>query len=171
MLDLVRLWNLKTDLAQGHPFAAHEDIAHTTLDAIWVVTLGSSANTTGSQAVMLESLPGIELSDDKDVPVQFPKPAHPPAFDAVLTMTESMTPLISSPCPKLHHWFLRQSKSYKDAKKYKDQEIETMMKAAIEKFSEDQVDALEKQGKDRSALDHMIRRELLASRKDGRKPQ
>jgi hypothetical protein len=66
---------------------------------------------------------------------------------------------------------LRQSKSYKEAKKYKDQEIESMMKAAIEKFSEDQIDALEKQGKDRSAIDHMIRRELLSSRKEGREPQ
>jgi hypothetical protein len=171
MMDLVRLWNLKTDLAQGHPFAAHDDIAHATLDAIWVVTLGSSANTIGTQANMLDSVPGIELPDDKDVPVQFPKAPHPAAFDAVLTITESMTPLIASPYPKLHHWFLRQSTSYKEAMKYKDLEIETMIKAAVEKFSEDQIDALEKQGKDRSAIDHMIRRELLASRKEGRNPQ
>jgi hypothetical protein len=171
MLDLVRLWNLKADLAQGHPFQVHEDIAHTTLDAIWIVTLGSSANTTGSQANMLETVPGIKLPNNKDVPVHFPKLPHPPAFDAVLTLTESITPLIASPYPKLHHWFLRQSKSYKEAKKYKDQAIETTMTTAIEKFSEDQMDALEKQGKDRSVIDHMIRRELLASRKEGREPQ
>jgi hypothetical protein len=120
---------------------------------------------------MLKTIPGMTLPDGEDVPVHFPKPPHPPAFDAVLTMTESITPLIASPYPKLHHWFLRQSKSYKEAKKYKDQEIESMMKAAIEKFSEDQIDALEKQGKDRSAIDHMIRRELLSSRKEGREPQ
>jgi hypothetical protein len=171
MLDLVRLWNLKTDLAQGHPFEAHEDIAHTTLDAIWVVTLGSSANTIGNQASILETVSGMTLPSSKDVPVHFPKPPHPPAFDAVLTITESITPLIASPYPKIHHWFLRQSKSYKEAKKYKDQEIESVMKAAIKKFSEDQIDSLEKQGKDRSAVDHMIRRELLASRKEGREPQ
>jgi len=170
-MDLVRLWNLKTDLAQGRPFEAHEDIIHATLDAIWVVTLGSSANTIGNQADMLESVPSIKLLNSKDVPVHFPKAPHPPAFDAVLTITESMTPLMSSPYPKLHHWFLRQFKSYKEAMKYKDLEIETMIKASVEKFSEDHVDALEKQGKDRSVIDHMIRRELLASRKEGRIPQ
>ncbi|KAG9580951.1 cytochrome P450, partial [Aureobasidium melanogenum] len=170
-LDLVRLWNLKADLAKDHPFEAHEDIAHTTLDAIWVVVLGSTADTISTQADMLETISGMQLPAGGDVPVVFPKAPHPPAFDAVLTLAESVTPLISSPAPKLHHWFLRQGKSYKDAKWYKDQEIETMMKAAIDKFSEDQVDALEKQGKDRSAIDHMIRRELLASRKEGRSPQ
>ncbi|KAH0264719.1 cytochrome P450, partial [Aureobasidium melanogenum] len=120
---------------------------------------------------MLETISGMQLPAGGDVPVVFPKAPHPPAFDAVLTLAESVTPLISSPAPKLHHWFLRQGKSYKDAKRYKDQEIETMMKAAIDKFFEDQVDALEKQGKDRSAIDHMIRRELLASRKEGRSPR
>ncbi|KAG9963303.1 cytochrome P450, partial [Aureobasidium melanogenum] len=170
-LDLVRLWNLKADLAKDHLFEAHEDIAHTTLDAIWVVVLGSTANTISTQANMLETISGMHLPAGGHVPVVFPKAPHLPAFDAVLTLAESVTPLISSPAPKLHHWFLRQSKSYKDAKRYKDQEIETMMKAAIDKFSEDQVDALEKQGKDRSAIDHMIRRELLASRKEGRSPQ
>ncbi|KEQ59861.1 cytochrome P450 [Aureobasidium melanogenum CBS 110374] len=170
-LDLVRLWSLKADLAKNHPFEAHEDIAHTTLDAIWVVVLGSSADTVATQANMLEALSDMQLPTGRDVPVVFPQAPHPPAFDAVLTLAESVTPLISSPSPKIHHWFLRQSSSYKDAKRYKDQEIETMMKAAIDKFSEDRVDALEKQGKDRSAIDHMIRRELLASRKEGRSPQ
>lgn len=170
-LDLVRLWNLKADLAQGRPFEAHEDIAHTALDAIWVVALGSSADTIANQANLLATTSGMQIPADEDVPVVFPQAPHPPAFNAVLTMVESVTPLISSPFPKLHHWFLRQSKSYKDAKRYKDQEIEAMMKAAIDKFSEDQIDTLEKQGKDRSALDHMIRRELLASRKEGRSPQ
>ncbi|KAI4721669.1 cytochrome P450 [Aureobasidium sp. EXF-10727] len=170
MMDLVRLWNLKADLAENHPFEAHEDIAHTTLDAIWIVTLGSSADTIGNQANMLETVAGMKLPASKDVPAVFPKAPHPPAFDAVLTMTESMTPLIASPFPKLHHWILRQSKSYKDAKRYKDQEIDAMMKVAIDKFSDDQIDTLEKQGKDRSAIDHMIRRELLVARKEGRSP-
>ncbi|KAK6007533.1 hypothetical protein QM012_004347 [Aureobasidium pullulans] len=167
-LDLIRLWTLKANLAKGLPFEAQEDIAHTTLDAIWVVVLGSPANTIANQANNLETMSSMQLPKGKDEPLVFPRVPHPPAFDAILTLSESVTPLMSSPLPKLHHWFLRQSKSYKNAKRYKDQEIETMMEAAIDKFSEDQVDPLEKQGKDRSAIDHMIRRELLASRKEGR---
>ncbi|KAI5212138.1 cytochrome P450 [Aureobasidium subglaciale] len=171
MMDLVRLWDLKARLAKGHPFEAHEDIAHTTLDAIWVVTLGSSAKTIESQANMLESIPDLSLPGSKDKAIRFPQAPHPPAFDAILTLTSSMEPLISSPFPKIHHWFLRQSKSYRDAKRYKDQEIDNMIKMAVHKFANSQTVALEKQGKDRSAIDHMIRRELLASRKEGREPQ
>ncbi|KAI5200906.1 cytochrome P450 [Aureobasidium subglaciale] len=171
MMDLVRLWDLKARLAKDHPFEAHEDIAHATLDAIWVVTLGSSAKTIESQANMLESIPDLSLPSSKDKAISFPKAPHPPAFDAILTLTNSMEPLISSPFPKIHHWFLRQSRSYRDAKRYKDQEIEHMIKMAVNKFADSQTIALEKQGIDRSAIDHMIRRELLASRKEGRSPQ
>ncbi|THW15465.1 cytochrome P450 [Aureobasidium pullulans] len=170
-MDLVRLWNLKADLAESHPFEAHEDIAHTTLDAIWVVALGSSAKTIDSQANMLETVSKLDLPQNKDESVEFPQAPHPPAFDAILTLTNSMEPLISHPFPKTYHWFLRQGKSYKNAKRYKDQEIETMMKEALDKFSGQRVDALETQGKDRSAIDHMIRRELLLSKKEDREPQ
>lgn len=171
MLDLVQLWTLKANLAQDHAFEAHKDIAHATLDAIWIVTLGAAAKTIASQTKMLETLSEFNVPSERNKPVEFPNAPHPPAFDAVLTLTDAMEPLMSSPFPKVHHWFLRQRTSYKNAQKYKNQAIDTMMKEALEKFSNQKIGDLEKQGKDRSALDHMIRRELLASRKESREPQ
>lgn len=171
MLDLVRLWTIKADHSEGHSFWAHDDVAHAALDAIWIVTLGKTAKTTESQADLLESLPKIELKDDKDEPVVFPLAPRPQAFDAVVTLCNSMEPMISSPFPRIHHWFLRRGSSFKNAQRYKTQEIDNMMNAALDKFSEEGAETLEKQGKDRSVIDHMIRRELLAAKKEGREPQ
>jgi hypothetical protein len=120
---------------------------------------------------MLETVSELHLPNSMDKPVEFPRAPNPPAFGAVLTLTNSMEPLISSPFPALHHWFLRQKQSHKDAKIYKDGAIDTMIKEALVKFTDRGADALERQGNDRSVIDHMVRRELLEAAKEGRRPE
>ena len=167
-IDLIELWHLKIKLAGNHPFFAPSDIHHMTLDAIWAATFGTSSGTTKSQVALLSSLAKLEaLSPDENVPVDFPKGPTPPAFNAIVTMTDSLDNAIGSPLPSWHHWLIRQTSSYRTAKKYKDDLFDEHFRNARKQYSDDPDD----QKDVRSAVENVLQREAIAARKEGRAPQ
>ena len=167
-LELVELWRLKIELAGDHPFSAPSDIHHVTLDAIWAATFGVSSGTTKSQVDLLLSLTKLEvLPRDKNLPVEFPKGPTPPAFNAIATMTDSLDNAIGSPLPSWHHWLIRQTPSYRTAKKYKDDLFDEHFRNARKQYSDDPDD----QKDIRSAVENVLQREAIAAKKEGRAPQ
>ena len=151
-LDLMELWHLKLKLAENHPFSAPSDIYHMIFDAIWVVTLGTSSGTTKSQVAHLSSHAKLqELSLDENVPADFPKGPTPPVFDAVVTLTNSVDNTIYSPLPSWHHWLIRQTSSYRTAKKYRDDIFDEHFGHARKQYSGDPED----QNEVRSAVDNV----------------
>ena len=76
---------------------------------------------------------------------------------------------VTSPVPKPHHWLVRQFPSYKVAKGHKDRLIQEALAAAQAKLMSkaEKGDANETN----SAIDHMLRRELLAAEKESRQPE
>ena len=168
VLDLVELWHLKMDLGGNHPFSAPSDIHHVALDAIWAAAFGTSSGTTRSQVSHLSSLPKLEAMPlDEDVPVEFPKAQTPTTFNAIVTMTESLDDIAKSPLPTWHHWLIRQTPSYRTAKKRKDDLFNEHFKNARKDYSDDPSD----QKGVSSALENVIQREAIAARKEGRLPQ
>ena len=165
--DLIDLWRLKSTLAQGHPWHAPRDIYHAALDAIWSAVFHSHPGTTRSQLELLSTIEKVEQPKSRDSPVEFPKAATPPAFDAVITLCDSMETTIKSPMPTLHHWVLRQLPYMRSAKAYKDQYITDQLEQARQKFSK----ASEKDRSVNSAIEHLLRRELAAAEKEGRAPE
>ena len=167
-LDLIELWQLKIKLARNHPFPASSDIHHMTLDAIWAATFGTSSCTTKSQVALLSSLAKLEsLSPDENIPAGFPKGPTPPAFNAIVTMTDSLDNAIGSPLPSWHHWLIRQTSSYRTAKRYKDALFDGQFRNAGNQYSDDH----NSQKEVRSAVESVLQREAIAARKEGRAPQ
>ena len=167
-LDLVELWRLKTRLARNHPFHAPPDIHHMTLDAIWAATFGETVGTTKTQVNLLSSLDKLEIaSSNEDKAAEFPKAPVPPEFEAIVVMTDSLDNAIGSPLPAWHHWFIRQTASYRDAKRLKDRTFDDYFKNARRSFSDDPDD----QKDVRSAVENVLQREAIAARKQGRTPQ
>lgn len=70
---MIRLWHLKAELAKDHPFEAIHGASHATLDAVWLVTLGSSVSTTQHSINLLASLPDLDLPAGEDAAIEFPK--------------------------------------------------------------------------------------------------
>ena len=168
VLDLVELWHLKIDLVGNHPFSAPSDIYHVALDAIWAAAFGTSSGTTRSQISHLSSLAKIEaMPRDEDVPAEFPKAQTPTTFNAIVTMTESLDDISKSPLPTWHHWLIRQTPSYRTAKKHKDDLFDEHFKNARKDYSDDPSDHKHVS----SALENVIQREAIAARKEGRPPQ
>ena len=168
VLDLVELWHLKIDLVGNHPFAARSDIHHMGLDVIWAATFGTLSGTTKSQVSLLSSLAKFEaLPRDENVPVEFPKAPTPAAFNALVTMTDSLDNVFKSPLPSWHHWLVRQTSSYRTAKKCMDNLLDEHFRNARKDYS----DASSDQKNVSSALENVLQREAIAASKEGRLPQ
>jgi hypothetical protein len=166
-LDLVELWHLKSALAEGHPWSAPGDIYHTALDSIWAAAFGIHPGAMKSQVEFLSSINKIDQPQGRDVPVEFPKAPIPPASKAILTLTDSMEIAVKSPLPRLHHWLLRQLPYMRAAKVYKDRYISETIEVARLKF----YDTSENDKSVNSALEHLLRRELVAAKKEERAPE
>ena len=168
VLDLVELWHLKIELVENHPFAVLSDVHHMALDAIWAATFGTSSGTTRSQVSLLSSLAKLEaLPLDENFPAEFPKAPTPAACNAVLAMTESLDNILKSPLPSWHHWLVRQTSSYRAAKKYADDLFDEHFRNARKDYSDDPSDHKDVS----SALENVIQREAIAARKEGKSLQ
>jgi hypothetical protein len=164
---LLRLWQTKSDLAKGHPFADDEDIFHGALDVMFAAVFGlpSDASTLHAerQGLLSSGSTGIQLSSDLDKPAAFPHSPRSPVFDAILTLTESFEVASKSPAPRLTHWALRQLPYMRKAKNAKDDYIISELKKGIQRL-----EAGEKAA--RCALDDMLQRELALAEKECRPP-
>lgn len=162
MQDLLELWRLKEKLAQGHPFEAPQDLQYAAFDALWVSTFGSVVGIMTSQIQPLRETTQIPLSANKDTPAVFPYVAPPEAFTSLSRVMSTVETMQSSPLPRLHHWFIRQTRWYKTAKAYKDQLIDESLKLAVKRVSRGETEV--------SAIDNMIRGETARAAKEGRNP-
>lgn len=161
---LIKVWQVKCDVAQGRPFSADHDIVYGALDSIFASSFGLSED----DSITLPRLDAIsswtpEIPDDIDTPVPFPDGVIPRIFQAVGTLADLVTSTQSSPVPRLTSWVLRQFPYMKKATAIKDQ------------FIRDKVDEslrLMKSGDDRprSAIHSVLLREREVAAKHGRPP-
>jgi hypothetical protein len=167
VLDLLRLWELKSKLSEGHPFRADEDVYRGALDVLWASMFGldSSSGTIRAQIQACSTAKKLNLSN-MDEEFKFPQAPNPPAIQAVLTLTHSILAYMKSPVPRLTHWMLRQTPSIRNAKTIKDNFIRDQMDKTIQRFK----GATEKHREVRCAMDDILTREISLSEKEGKKP-
>ncbi|KAI1622060.1 cytochrome P450 [Exophiala viscosa] len=165
---LVKLWDLKTQLAQGHPFHAAPDIYNVTLDSVFAATFGLEAknSATTSQLEHLLSYTStneVRLPQTADMPVDIPRTHRPATFEAITTLTESMEISIKAPLPRLAHWCLRQLPYMREARAIKERLIHDEVEKGVRRLSSG--DHIR-----RSALDDILHREVAISEKEGKQP-
>ncbi|KAK3687898.1 cytochrome P450 [Podospora appendiculata] len=140
---LIKLWQVKSDVAQGRCFSAHGDITYGALDAIFASSFGlpeaESITLQRLEAVSRWTTPG--LPPDATRPVPFPDSEIPPIFQAVLTLANSM----------------------KRATAIKDKFISDKVNEAVQRIKTGDTAA-------RSALHSVLLREKDVAEKEGRAP-
>lgn len=168
IMSLVDLWTEKSRLSQGHPFSATSDVYEAALDAIWAATFGldQETSTTQDQVRLLASMHDVNLPKDVDKAVEFPQAPHLPAYKAIFTLAESLEASIKSPLPRFHHWVLRQLPYMRKARAAK----ETMISNEIDNAARRMMHQNEQDQVTRSAMDDILRREILLARKQNRVP-
>ncbi|KAH6635928.1 cytochrome P450 [Chaetomium tenue] len=166
---LIKLWEIKCDTAEGHPFHAHHDITYMALDSIFAGFFGhpeaESITTSRVQTVsQWEAKREKKLPANLDEPVEFPEPSLPAIFAAALTLANSVTDTQLSPAPRLTSWVLRQLPYMKNATAIKDQYIRDRVDESVQLMNQDGTAPA------RTALHSVILRERDVAAKEGRQP-
>ena len=164
---LVKLWQAKCDIAEGRPWSPHGDITLWALDSIFASSFGLSeadSNTVRRlEAVQREPPPA--LPDDMDEPVSFPEGDIPNIFQAVLTLSDSLTQTQLSPAPRLTAWLMHKLPYLKRATATKDAWLGARVDEAIA-LIEAGIDS----DRPRSALHSVLLRERDTALREGREP-
>lgn len=171
-LNILKLWELKADLADGRPFLASGDIFHAALDAVMAFAFGEGfkENATASQTELVESLQRDKIAaGGQDDPVEFPTAKLGQAISSILTLTASVERVRGAASMRLKWWLIGQEASFKKAEKDKDDAIHEELEKAVQARKQNG------QGDNdtwvRSAVDHMVDREARSAEKEGRRPE
>ncbi|CAO2649095.1 Nn.00g100440.m01.CDS01 [Neocucurbitaria sp. VM-36] len=167
-MDLISLWREKMRLSKGRPFSTKVDIYGTALEAIWAAVFGNedTATITREQVNLLSSMDNIKLPSTEDEEVDFPRAPAPPAFDAILKLTDSLEHVLKSPFPRLTGRVMRWIPSISKLIKLKDAVIAAQISKAEKRMAEIKGNP----DKISNAVDHMLRRELMAAERQRRLP-
>ncbi|KAI1160603.1 cytochrome P450 [Nemania serpens] len=165
-MALVDLWRLKSNMGQSQPFNARRDISDAALDIINAVAFGleEHQSTVKHQIDHLLSRPGFKPPPNGDGSVSFPELPVMPDIAAIEAIEIHLGEQFKTPFPQWVHRFQMLTDS-------------TLRKnfARRDKFLGDEIDQavvrLRKgESGTRSAMDHILQREMNAADKAGREP-
>ncbi|KAK4447382.1 cytochrome P450 [Podospora aff. communis PSN243] len=130
---MIKIWQLKCDMAGGRPFNAHHDLTFLALDAIFAACFGhpkADGNTIRRLEAVSQWKPVLPAGVEE--PVSFPEGEVPNVFAAALTLANSVTDTQLSPAPRLTSWVMRKFPFMRRAKATKDKYIRDKVDAAVE---------------------------------------
>ncbi|KKY38994.1 putative cytochrome p450 monooxygenase [Diaporthe ampelina] len=166
-LELVRLLDMKIDLAQGRPFSIRHDYENVALDIVTHYEFGENMTLSAVR-------PQLELLSkrvhhrfatgptDRDEPVELPEARLDPFLMAVDQAPAVLEKTTNSWVPKLSHWWWTHQSWYKNIFSHRGYVIPEQIAKAIRNYQ---------RGKVNSALEHVIMREAAMAEKEGRSPQ
>lgn len=162
-VHFVDLWRWKARVADGRAFEAAQDVSHMTFDIIKNVAVGRDGQT--MMEMYFDQLqsdfdtpPKRSVDDDKIV---FPTPPRDDTLEAQHRMNQALTPGLAVPMKIFHA--LNNRRPYMRAA-YASKEKMLRRQVALAVARHEAGEPLD------SALDFMLRREMSAAVKEGRKP-
>ncbi|KAI9163938.1 Steroid 21-hydroxylase [Paramyrothecium foliicola] len=164
--NLVKLWNEKIRLAHDRPFEISADLFRGALDAVLAFTFGShfAHNATKQQLDHLSQVRSIDVTTDTQAVAEMPTKAEDKEIQAILTFTHAADDLISSPFPAIAYAFVKMKPSWRRNMDAKEGILRKEIGDTLARRTNDP------EHKVRSAVDHIIERETLLAKKQGREP-
>ena len=163
---LVDLWALKTTLADGRPFDANLDIFDVAIDIINAAAFGidDDFSTVKHQLdSLIKTTPG-ETRLNIDGSVAFSRLPSVPEIAAIEFLCDHLGEQFKSRSPLLNHrWQLLTNPALSKAIAIKDKFIYDEIEKAVARFQNGDSST-------RSAMDHILQREINAAEKAGRQP-
>lgn len=168
-MDLINMWSEKARLAEGRPFTIKQDIYETALEAAWAAIFGieDTATVTRNQTTLLSSKQTIPLPTSIDEEAQLPRAHAPPAFHAVLELTEGIENIVKSPFPTFSSLWQRYSPSGRSHLAVKKRDLAKEIAKAELRLKKNEG----KEEKITNAVDHFLRKEKAFAEKAGRAPK
>lgn len=170
--NLVKIWEVKAKIARGRPFMASRDVYNTALDAVNGFTYGSEYGHSALKPTLeyyrrldSETAAKIGPKGGLDEPVEFPVQQTDEVIRSVVTITSTFAEVVGSPIANFKWPVLSRMPTLVKAKEIRDEAIRKELQAAVER-NQTHPDA----SAVRSAVDHMVRREMTLAEKEGRIP-
>lgn len=164
-LDLINLFEVKTNPAKGRPFSFREDYTRTILDIILHHSFGKDYKDLALEP-QLELLRRITTSlipeSGIDKPVDFTKAPRSFFIELLYNTAQVLGKTTVSLAPQLNYWWWSKQNWYKKILSEKNRVLKEQLRKAARNLEA---------GRVRSALNHIIMREQVAAEKQGRKPQ
>ena len=160
------MWRRKSVLANGHPFPAQEDIANVALDTIWAASVGREARTVRSQLELLTARSTIDLPTHQHLPAVFPDAPTPDDVVCIRTVIGSIEVGLTSPLPRLSYFFYKKIPRVRRAFNRKDLMLANALRDSQARLGGDESG----EAPIKSAMDYVLRREILQARKEKRPP-
>lgn len=161
---MIKMWQLKCDMAKGRPFPAHRDITYLALDSIFAAMFGlSEPESITTQRLNAVSQWNPKIPECVNHAISFPDGNIPAIFAAALTLGNSVTDTQLSPAPRLTSWVLRMLPYMKKAKATKDEYIRGKVEESVRLIHSGDK-------KPRTALHSVLLREKDVAAKEGRQP-
>lgn len=164
-LELVKLFEIKTILANGRPFRVREDFARAVLDVMLHHAFGKDYNesTLDPQLELLSKVVPSSISEGHiDEPVTFDEAPRSFLFQLVHETAEIMEKRTISATPQLSFWWWSRQTWYKKIVSERNRAMLGQLRKAADNLQSGNV---------KSGLDHMMMREHSASEKRGRQPR
>jgi hypothetical protein len=171
-INLVKLLELKSDIANGRPFSAIDDVFHAALDAVLGFAFGENFeyNATGPKLKTLEIMrEGAKgqlrgRAESKDEPILFPQAELDAGIAATLKLDATMEEIIGKPLPSWRwSWMRATQPELRHAVESKNDYIRRELSHAVERMGDSDLSV-------RSAVDCMVRREKILAENEGRDP-
>lgn len=170
--NLVRLWDLKAQTAQGRPFVAFDDIYNTALDSVHGFAYGQDfehhANQPALEYLERKASEGADMvkhNGSVDEPIEFAHQEMDTVIKSVLTITGMFAQVQGSPIANLKWPILMRMPTFVKAKEIRDDSIRKQIQSAV-----DRIQTHPDPSTIRSAVDHMVRREIILAGKEDRAP-
>ncbi|CAI4213249.1 unnamed protein product [Parascedosporium putredinis] len=162
VMNLIQLWKLKADVAQGSPFDASEDLSQLTFNIMEAAALGVDATET-SMARHLAKLREARLPQGRGGPalVEFPDWEESDLLEALHAFENAAGRALVAPSPWLFHVFNNLfSSRLRKARAARKAALTTYIDGARQRYAKDPEAFVAL-----SAVDHMILREAQAMAK------
>ncbi|CAJ2509662.1 Uu.00g146880.m01.CDS01 [Anthostomella pinea] len=166
-MTLIDLWTLKAGVAQGRPFNARRDIFDAAIDIINAVTFGldDDLSTVKKQLDTLMSIQNLEAAPvAADGSIKFPELPEMPDIAAINAVGDHVGDLFKSIYPIMYHRYkVLTNRKLAENIARKDRLIHAEIDKAVVRLRDGDSET-------RSAMDHILQREINAAAKSGREP-
>ncbi|KAL8780237.1 MAG: hypothetical protein Q9213_006559 [Squamulea squamosa] len=163
-LDVMKLFELKKDLAKGRPFSVKKDLEYASLDIMLEFAFGKNwvHTATGPQVELLSKLGASDVKIGAlDRPVDFPIVPIVDFLKSVYEAPEIVEKTINALMPKLQTWWWSKQPWYKEVFDEKERIMKEQVAIGVKNY---------RSGHVQTGIEHMLMREGARAEKEGREP-
>lgn len=163
-LEVMKLFEMKMNLANGRPFSVKKDFEYASLDVMLYFAFGKNwtHTSTGPQVELLSKMSASDVKASAlDQPVEYPIVPLVKFLDSVYEAPEIVEKTINAIMPKLQTWWWSKQSWYKEIFAEKERVMKEQVAISMENYRAGHVE---------TALEHMLMREEVQAEKQGREP-